>query len=399
MAFDDLPRWRRRRRWPQRLALSAAIVAVTGAASGVSGSYFVNRLTANVSKVELPGLTQPGANPTAAPADDTGPRPIENYLLVGNDTRDGADPNDADYGGIGSATKTEGLNSDTIMVLRFDPNSGHSALLSIPRDTWALIQTAKPFHDRINGAFGEGRDVLVRTVTTDLGIPINHYVEVNFAGFKTLVDAIGGVALYVPYPVRDSHTGLDIAKAGCVTLDGVQARQWVRSRYLQYQKNGKWVSDESSDYGRMSRQQDFLRRAMAKLLQRSSNPAVVSEVLKAATKALTVEQGYDMVGLTRLARRLAASSTVDTYTLPTNPKKINGKDVLEIDAVAAAPILTYFKGVTNAAPVAGVPAFGQGAAVRAGAAPVVVPVILADEPPPSTTPPNGIVPDGTQTCA
>ena len=399
MAFDDLPRWRRRRRWPQRLALSAAIVAVTGAASGTAGSFFVNRLTANVSKVEIGSLSPAGANPTAAPEEDTGPKPVENYLLVGNDTRDGADPNDADYGGIGSASKTEGLNSDTIMVLRFDPNTGHSALLSIPRDTWALIQTSKPFHDRINGAFGEGRDVLVRTVTTDLGIPINHYVEVNFAGFKSLVDAVGGVALYLPYPVRDSHTGLDIRTAGCVTLDGVQARQWVRSRYLQYQKNGKWVSDESSDYGRMSRQQDFLRRAMTKMLQRSSNPAVVSEVLKAATKALTVEQGYDMAGLTRLGRRLAANSTIDTYTLPTNPKKINGKDVLEVDAERAGPILTFFKGVTSATPVENVPAFGPGAAGAPGAAPVVVPVILADEPPPSTTPPNGIVPDASQTCA
>ena len=395
VVVDDLPRWRRRRRWPQRLALSAAIVGLTAAASGTAGSYFVHRLTANVQKVALPGLTQTGANPTAPAAEDTGPRPIENYLMIGNDSRDGADPNDADFGGIGSESKTQGLNSDTIMVLRFDPNTGRSALLSIPRDTWALIQTAKPFHDRINGAFGEGRDVLVRTITNDLGIPINHYVEVNFAGFKTMVDAIGGVSMFLLYPVRDSHTGLEILKAGCVTLDGVQARQWVRSRYLQYQKNGKWVSDESSDYGRMSRQQDFVRRAFTKVVQRSSNPAVAADVLKAATKALTVEQGYDMAGLTRLARRLANAS-IDTYTLPTNPKKISGKDVLEIDAAKAAPILTYCKSVTNATPVTGVPALGPGAA--GAATPVVLPAILVDEAPPETTPANGVVPDASQTC-
>ena len=396
MALDDLPRWRRRRRWPQRLALSAGILGLTAAASGTAGSYFVDRITSNVNQVALPSLGQTGANPTAPAAEDTGPQPIENYLMVGNDSRDGSDPNDADYGSIGSEAKTQGLNSDTIMVLRFDPNTGHSALLSIPRDTYVEVQTAKPFHDRINGAFGEGRDVLVRTITTQLGIPINHYVEVNFAGFKALVDAIGGVSLYVPYPVRDSHTGLDIPKAGCVTLDGVGARQWVRSRYLQYQKNGKWVSDESSDYGRMSRQQDFIRRAFTKVVQRSANPAVAADVLKAATKALTVEQGYDMAGLARLARRLAGA-TIDTYTLPTNPKKISGKDVLEIDAERAAPIISYFKGVTNATPVAGIPALGPGAA--GGPRPVVVPAIAADEPPPSTTPPSGIVPDATQNCA
>ncbi len=396
MRVDDLPRWRPRRRWPQRLGISAAIVALTAVASGTAGSYFVNRVTDNVTQVALPGLTPKGQNPTASTVEpvDNSPRPIENYLLVGNDSRQGADPNDADYGGIGSEAKTAGLNSDTIMVLRFDPNTGRSALLSIPRDTWVEVQAAKPFHDRINGAFGEGRDVLVRTIQTDLGIPVNHYVEVDFAGFKTMVDAIGGVSLYLPYPVRDSHTGLGIDNPGCVTLDGVQARQWVRSRYLQYQKNGKWVSDESSDYGRMSRQQDFLKRAFAKVIEKASNPIVASQVLKAATDALTVEQGYDMAGLARLGKRLAGA-TLDTYTLPTNPATIKGKSVLQIDAERAAPILTYFRGVTNQVPVAGIPVL-EGAAGGTGA--VVLPVIQASVTPPSTTPPNGIVPDAAQAC-
>lgn len=395
MRADDLPRWRPRRRWPQRLGISAAIVALTAVASGTAGSYFVRNVTDNVTQVEIGSLTPKGDNPTASteePVDDS-PKPIENYLLVGNDSRDGADPNDADYGGIGSEAKTQGLNSDTIMVLRFDPNSGRSALLSIPRDTWVEVRTEPTFTDRINGAFGEGRDVLVKTIQLDLGIPINHYVEVDFAGFKTMVDAIGGVSLYLPYPVRDSHTGLGIEQAGCVTLDGVQARQWVRSRYLQYKKNGKWVSDESSDYGRMSRQQDFLQRAFAKVIEKASNPIVASQVLKAATDSLTVEQGYDIAALAKLGRRLAGA-TLDTYTLPTNPATIKGKSVLEIDAERAAPILTYFKGVTNEAPVAGIPAL-EGAA---GAGPVVLPVIQAAVTPPSTTPPNGIVPDASQAC-
>ena len=369
-------------------------MALTAAASGTAGSYFVHRVTANVTEVAIGDLTKPAANPTVAdePVDNS-PRPVENYLLVGNDSREGADPSDADYGGIGSEAKTQGLNSDTIRVLRFDPNTGRSALLSIPRDTWVEVRTDPTFTDRINGAFGEGRDVLVRTIQLDLGIPINHYVEVDFAGFKTMVDAIGGVSLYIPYPVRDTHTGLGIDQAGCVTLDGVQARQWVRSRFLQYKRDGKWVSDESSDYGRMSRQQDFLRRAFAKVIQRGSNPVVASQVLKAATESLTVEQGYDMAGLTRLARRLA-NATLDTYTLPTNPAKIKGKDVLEIDAERAAPILAYFKGVTNETPVAGIPPI-EGAA---GSGPVVLPVVQAAQVPPSTTPPSGIVPDAGQAC-
>ena len=393
-----------------RLALSAAIVALTAAASATSGAYFVRHTVSKVNQVDIGGdLTPTGATVASGgktPATtDPGPAPtkIENYLLVGNDTRVGADPNDADYGGIGSDTKTQGLNSDTIMVARFDPATGATALLSIPRDTYVEIQAAKPFHDRINGAFGEGRDVLVRTIQKDLGIPINHYVEVNFEGFKKIVDAIGGVAMFLPYAVRDSHTGLELLKPGCVTLNGVQARQWVRSRYLQYLKDGKWRSDESSDYGRMSRQQDFVKRAFTKVLARSANPIVAAQVIDAVASNLTVEQGFNPRALAKLARSMAGA-TIDTYTLPTSPKKISGKDVLQIDDGAAAPILGYFKGVTNDQPVANLPANGQGAA---GLAPVVIPVPRADATttaapsaggPPSTTASNGIVPDSTQVC-
>lgn len=398
-----------------RLALSASIVALTAAASATAGAYFVRHTVSKVNQVDIGGdLTPTGGKAASGKGDSTattdpGPAPtkIENYLLVGNDTRIGADPNDPDFGSIGA--KDTGLNSDTIMVARFDPATGATALLSIPRDTYVEIQTANPFKDRINGAFGEGRDVLVRTIQKDLGIPINHYVEVNFEGFRKIVDAIGGVAMYLDVPVRDTHTGLDLLHPGCHTLDGVQARQWVRSRYLEYWKDGKWRKDESSDYGRMSRQQDFVKRAFQKVLAKSANPIVAAQVIDAVASNLTVEQGFNPRALAKLARSMAGA-TIDTYTLPTSPKKIGGKDVLQLDTATAGPILDYFKGVTNDQPVANLPANlpagGQGAA---GLAPVVVPVPRADVTttvapstdggPPSTTPSAGIVPDTAQDCS
>lgn len=89
---------------------------------------------------------------------------------------------------------------------------------------------------------------LIRTVQ-NLGIPINHYIEIDMNGFKNLVDAIGGIRLRFDYPVRDVRTGLDVPKAECITLDGVQARQYVRARYLEYFADGSWHHDGSSDGG------------------------------------------------------------------------------------------------------------------------------------------------------
>src|SRR5690606_5605265 len=98
-----------------------------------------------------------------------------------------------------------------------------------------------------------------------LDIPINHYVEVDFNGFKGLVEAIGGIDMYFDRPVYDDHSGLNIHKKGCYTLDGVQALAFARSRDLVYSNGVEWISDPTGDLGRITRQQVFLRRALAKV--------------------------------------------------------------------------------------------------------------------------------------
>ena len=124
---------------------------------------------------------------------------IENFLLVGSDSRAGADPTSADASGIGTEADVSGHRSDTIMILRRDKSTGDAALLSIPRDLWVQV----PGHEgkrRINSAFNDGPDVLVQTLQQELNIPIQHYVEIEFSGFKSLVDA----------PLQDAQTSLQL---------------------------------------------------------------------------------------------------------------------------------------------------------------------------------------------
>ena len=114
-------------------------------------------------------------------------------------------------------------------------------MVSFPRDLW--IPIAPDGHEqRINTAFTNGPEALIQTIKLNFQIPINHYMQVDFKGFQGLVDAVGGIELYLPGPVRDKVTGLNITDTGCVLFHGDQALSYVRSRHFQYQENGRWRS-------------------------------------------------------------------------------------------------------------------------------------------------------------
>jgi LCP family protein required for cell wall assembly len=266
----------------------------------------------------------------------------ENYLLVGSDTREGADPDDPDYGGIGSDTETTGKRSDTIMIMHVDHDAGRASLVSLPRDLWVPIDGGKS--NRINSAFSKGPDVLVTTIQQALGIPINHYVEVDFQGFKKLVDAIGGVETCFDYATRDKNTGLAIPGPGCVNLDGVQALAYARSRHFQQFKDGKWQEDPTSDIGRTQRQQQLIADAAKALLDKvAANPLAMNSVLDAAIASVQVDPQTDILKAAKQLQPLA-NGGFDRYTLPVKGKTVGDAAVLELDT-GAQEILDYFAGV------------------------------------------------------
>jgi LCP family protein required for cell wall assembly len=240
-----------------------------------------------------------------------------NVLLVGSDSRARLTGLDAKQAG---KDKVGGERSDTIMILHVDPGARKAAILSIPRDLLVNIPGASQRSDRINAAFAiGGASKLIATIDQNLGVKVNHYVEVDFVGFKSIVDAVGGVKLYVPAPVRDTLSGLDIKTPGCVTLNGQQALAWSRSRHYEYYESGRWREDPRGDLGRIQRQQDFIRRMLNTAVSSSKdNPFQLNRLIGIGIKNVTIDSAMSTKDVFSLAKRFRSldAASVDMLTLP-----------------------------------------------------------------------------------
>ncbi len=295
---------------------------------GVLGTVGVLRAadarTAGIARID--GLS-------AVLAGDDGP--AQNFLLVGSDTREGADPSSSDFGSMGDASQVTGRRSDTIMILRKD-DDGTAALVSLPRDL--LVEIAGTGRqDRINSAYAEGPEQLAQTVTESLGVPIHHYVEVDFQGFKRIVDEIGGVDLCIQYATRDLNTGLAL-QPGCQTLDGTQSLAFARSRYYEEFRDGDWQMDPTADLGRIARQQLFIRAAVDGAIgQIESSPFGAGALIDSVASSVRIDDTIDPVDAVD-SLRSAVAENLTTFQLPVYGDTVDGKASLRLD-VGAVEIL------------------------------------------------------------
>jgi len=269
-----------------------------------------------------------------------------NFLLVGSDSRAGADPSDPDFGNVGGEGEVQGRRSDTLIIVNVERSSGIISLLSIPRDLWVNIGDSDNT-ERINVAYREGAPVVVRTVTRALGIPIHHYLEIDFQGFKDLVDAVGGVTVCVEHPTRDRNTGLYI-KPGCKNLTGVQSLAYARSRFFEEKVDGEWRIDGTSDIGRGKRQRLFTALLLQTAVNRTlGDPFRAGTIMDGATSALLVDERLDMLEFAKLMRP-AATGKLRRFALDTYGDTVRGNSVLRL-ADASAPVLAFYSG-TGPAP-------------------------------------------------
>ncbi len=348
----------RRRR---RRALIGLTFFLSASVSMVGSGYvYLQYRLGQIARVAVPSLVQ----------DQRGQ--IMNVLLVGSDSRDRLEGKDALQAGKGAVS---GQRSDTIMVLHIDPAQEQAAILSIPRDLYVPI-AGEGYSDRVNAAFAlGGAQGLSETIQESLGITINHYVEVDFVGFKDIVDAVGGVKLYLAAWVRDFTSGLDIHELGCVEVDGTQGLAWVRSRNFEIlQPDGlTWVPDPRADLGRIERQQDFIRRMLKKALSSGiTNPLQLNKLLGIGVRDVTLDETLSTKDITTLARRFdnLDANAVALLTLPTSPEDVDGASVLVLREDEAQPYLDRMNGI------------GGGSALPT---PGAVPAPLA----PTTTVPEG----------
>ena len=337
----------RRRTWPQRLVLTFnTLLAV--ACFGTAVTVYYGNEKANDRKVvsilgaqggpklTLPSTTTPIDPATGQPSVTDPVIPVDltakNFLITGTDNGACIDP-DSPYAAAFGNRNGLGERADTIMILRLDPKTNAAAVLSFPRDLWVRIN-GKRTQGRINSAFNrDDPNPLIVTIFDNFGILIDHYVNIDFCAFKEIVDAVGGVRVPFATPVKDKNTNLLIEQAGCHTFDGEEGLAYVRSRHFRYYdaKTKKWIEDPAADRGRISRQQDFLRRAIQKALDKSAgNPTIAKDLIDAALKYVILDANLTAGKLLDLA---SAMNNLDTSTMKTYQVEGTGKMVGELSVI------------------------------------------------------------------
>ena len=277
-----------------------------------------------------------GVDTDAAPAGD----PV-NILLVGSDSRVGE--------GADQEAAVSGKRTDTIMLLRLDPQSEDVHVLSFPRDLWLPIADTGE-SARINSAYdapGE-QQVLIDTIRNNFGVAVNHWVEVDFSGFRQLVDAIGGVTLYFDRGLRDPAAGLYIDQLGCVTLDGEMALAYARSRKAEYQTDdGDWERDPQSDLSRIVRQQTLMAEALDEVTKQLDNPGRLRELIDIGTSNVTIDSELTLGDVRELADRFQdlGGESFHTVSLPVLPRPGDEDATVIVDEAAAEPVLNVFRGL------------------------------------------------------
>lgn len=267
--------------------------------------------TAKEVKAALDTPAKESANTTSAP---------EYIIILGTDARPGQ-------------TRAR---SDTILIARVDATSKSVTMLSIPRDSRVAIKGHGLDKITHANAFG-GPALAIKTVKAFTGLPISHYVEINFAGFANIVDAMGGVVINVDRAINDSHgsdtggvSNVTTISKGVQTLNGAQALTFVRSRAF-----------ADGDFTRIKHQQQFLKALATQALQ-SKNlmrlPAIISSAADNIETDMSVPQ---IVSFANEFRGFSGDS-IRSYTVPGRTARINGVSYVIPDEEAAQTLIAAF---------------------------------------------------------
>jgi LCP family protein required for cell wall assembly len=280
-----------KKRWLRRTIIASTTLVVLIAAIAVSGYAYVDHLYHEATIIKVGNLV---------PVKKTGVHAnAETILLIGSTSRCALNGQQTSAFGSCSGppsatTGVTGVNSDVIMLLHTDPNTHRVSILSIPRDLVLYNVRDENFH-KIDAALANDPGTLVQVIEQDFGIPINHYVELNFDTFQNIVNTLGGVKVYFPDRVYDDQSGLNITTPGCVALNGFQALALVRARHMNYWVNGVEEYDGSGDLGRIVRDHEFLRILASTVASKGiDNIFQDNDLLKAILPDLTIDSTFSI---------------------------------------------------------------------------------------------------------
>ncbi|OON80582.1 LCP family protein [Streptomyces tsukubensis] len=290
---------RRRRPW-RWVLLALVLILLIG---GGTAWWFYHKLNSNISDVDINkalGEDRPKKAGTSG----------QNLLILGSDSRSGDNAN-LDTGDV------SGARSDTALMVHIPEGRSRATAVSIPRDTLVTrpgCTTSEgeelPSAKRVmfNSVYSLGGPAcVVKTVETLSGIRMDHYMEIDFAGFQGLVDALGGVSITLDKPINDTKGGLHL-DAGTHHLDGTQSLRLVRTRY---------GYGDGSDLGRIGLQQKFMLAVLAEIKKQGvlNSPAKLYKIASSATESLTTDSGLS--SLTSLAKYGSSLKAIDPNTMET----------------------------------------------------------------------------------
>ncbi len=331
-----------RRTFGQRAVLATNVFAILASLLAAVALSYGHIRASSINRIALD-------NQLASPLGEPGTR-VLNVLLVGSDSAANLDEDDP----IRTNRQGERLG-DVVIIAHLDERTGDVALLSLPRDLWLPIGGSSR-SGRINTTFALGGPArLIQTIEENFAIPIHHYVNVDFAGFKGLVEAVGSVDIYFDTPARDwnvntarTQTGFEVKRPGCASLDPDQALAYVRSRYYQTKdEDGSWSTDPSSDLGRIKRQQDFLAQLMARSIEMGArNPIVLRDLVDTGLENVTIDQDLTPQTLLDLGRTFGnfEPGQLNTYSLPVAGATVSSGEVLIPIESRLDPVLRLFVG-------------------------------------------------------
>jgi LCP family protein required for cell wall assembly len=332
---------RRAHRRRRRQVAGGVGVAAACMVAGAGGLYA--RAALRLGDVERTEVSSTGDVPAGDPV---------TFLLLGLDRRDPG---------------AQGRN-DTIMLARLIPGSGTASLLSLPRDLM-LTDPATGQPQRLNALSERNLSDLVGAVEAQVGVPVDHVLQVDFGGFVSLVDQVGGIHVQAAAPLRDRSSGLYIDTPGCVELDGEQALALVRSRHLEVQQpSGAWVEDPTADLARVANQRAVAVATLADLESRP-DPFTANQLADWLVDNVTVD---DALSVAEIARLIETALTLDPgsvreATLPV-VEYAPDPNRLAIDTERAPAVIAAFLDgapVPDAPPILGLPAEPPGAQVTA----------------------------------
>lgn len=254
-----------------------------------------------------------------------------NILLLGSDSRAGANS------GYGAES---GRRSDTTILLHISPGGESAIGISFPRDSMVQMPpcekedgtTVPAQFGQINAAFSNGGPACTwRTIESLTKIHIDHYVEVDFTGFKRVVDALGGVEICVRQRIDDERAELHL-KPGRQVVQGDQALGYVRTRY---------AVGNGSDLGRIKRQQAFMASVVKKATDKGmlTDPGRTYDFLSAVAKSIKADDRLTLSVMQKLASSLRGMSAgkVRFVTVPVQPYPQN-KNRVQFDQAKAEPL-------------------------------------------------------------